>query len=85
MGRRADDHRSGLRLSRVFPSVATMLVLPSPQESPVTDGNGSRDFFAATLYEAIPQAFVAQKTRSVPTLRRPSNSAKFLPPKPTQH
>ena len=25
----------------------------------MTDGNGARDFFAATLYEAIPQAFVA--------------------------
>src|SRR5689334_23199135 len=64
MGRRPDGHRSGLRPSRVFRSVATMLVLPSPQESPVTDGNGSRDFFAATLYEAIPQAFVALDAES---------------------
>jgi PAS domain S-box-containing protein len=30
----------------------------------VTDGNGARDFFAATLYEAIPQAFVALDAES---------------------
>jgi len=30
----------------------------------VTDGNGARDFFSATLYEAIPQAFVALDAES---------------------
>jgi len=30
----------------------------------VTDGNGARDFFAATLYEAIPQPFVALDAES---------------------
>ena len=30
----------------------------------MTDGNGGRDFFAATLYEAIPQAFVALDAES---------------------
>jgi PAS domain-containing protein len=30
----------------------------------VTDGNGALDFFAATLYEAIPQAFVALDSES---------------------
>jgi PAS domain S-box-containing protein len=38
---------------------------PDPlQESPVTVLNGSRDFFAATLYEAVPQAFVALDAES---------------------
>ncbi len=33
-------------------------------ESPVTDGNGYRDFFAPTLYEAVGQAFVAVDSES---------------------
>src|SRR5262245_11654236 len=61
VGRRAD-----LRLWQAVPRVATMLVLPPfpLQESRVTDGNGGRDFFAATLYEAMPQAFVALDAES---------------------
>ena len=65
-GRPTSGRRSDLRLSQVLPSVAPMLG-PFPHISRsrrVTDGNGARDFFAATLYEAIPQAFVALDAES---------------------